>query len=86
MRVDRQGEWKPMERVSAQDPAFVAEKVREESLEDRTWTDLPRARATPHMWRGMMPAGLVSGTHRIEVKATHADGGENIGHRLIRVE
>ncbi len=86
LRVDRQGEWKPMEQVRIVDPAFVAEKAREEALADRTWTDLPGAHATPHMWRGLLPTTLGAGTHMIEVRSIDANGKESIDHRILRVE
>jgi hypothetical protein len=86
LRVDGQGKWRPMERITAPDPAFLAEKTREEQLEDRTWTDLPRAHATPHMWRGMMPTSLDAGTHLIEVRGIDPSGKELTDHRILRVE
>ncbi len=47
MRVDRGGDWTPMQQVTIVDQAFVAEKKREEALENRTWTDLPGATRRP---------------------------------------
>ncbi len=85
MRVG-EGDWAPMERVSMQDPAYLAEKKREEKLTQRDWSDLPAAHTTPHIWRGMMPADLPSGTHQIEVRAQHDDGVSNLSRRIIRVE
>ncbi|MFK8111957.1 MAG: calcineurin-like phosphoesterase C-terminal domain-containing protein [Rubripirellula sp.] len=85
-RVDRQGAWEAMDQVAMADPAFVAEKAREESLEGRTWTDLPGPHKTPHMWRGMLPTHLGSGTHMIEVREIDRSGVESIEHRILRVE
>ena len=84
MRVDRQGEWKPMERVTIADPAFVAEKNREAALTDRAWTDLPAPHPTPHMWRGMLPPTLSEGSHLIQVRAKSADS-NCTSERIIRV-
>jgi hypothetical protein len=86
MRVDREGPWKEMEPVTIEDPAFVAEKAREESLADRTWTDLPEPHLTPHMWRGMLPTPLDAGTHLIEVQATDVGGKSYVGQRVFRVD
>ncbi|NNE00564.1 MAG: metallophosphoesterase [Pirellulaceae bacterium] len=86
MRVDRQGSWRPMERISMTDPAFVAEKGREELLQDRSWTDLPGAHVTPHIWRAMMPTKLAAGTHTIDIREIDAAGKTNVGRRIIRVE
>ena len=78
--------WKPMEQIRSVDPAFVAEKLREEAVEKRNWTELPGAYPTPHMWRGMLPNGLPTGTHLIEVQAIDRNGKSTRGRRLIRVE
>ena len=84
MRVGK-GEWVPMERITIADPAFLREKRREESLSDRTWTDLPKPHVTPHMWRGMLPALLPVGSHLIEVRAVSGDG-NCTSKRVIRVD
>ncbi len=84
MRVGRQGQWKPMERVTIDDPAFVAEKNRETSLSNRTWIDLPAPHPTPHMWRGMLPPTLPEGSHLIQVRAVE-EGSNCTCERIIRV-
>jgi hypothetical protein len=86
MRVDRDGNWNPMQQITIADPAFLAEKRREEALKDRTWTELPGAHPTPHMWRGMLPVNLAPGTHLIEVRSIDESNKENIDHRVIRVQ
>lgn len=86
MRVGADSNWKPMEQIRTPDPAYVAEKEREEKLADRDWMDLPSAHATPHMWRGMLPAGLSPGTHLIEIKAEGPTIGMKLGNRGIRVQ
>ena len=87
MRVDRQGKWLPMERFKSTDPAFVAEKQREEAVNnEEAWTNLPGAYATPHMWRAMLPTNLGSGTHVLEVKAENAGAKTLIDQRVFRVE
>ncbi len=86
LRVDSQGNWLPMEQFNSTDPAFVAEKASEQKLQDRTWIDLPGAHSTPHMWRGMLPTTLASGTHLIEVRGIDPSGKEVIDHRILRVE
>jgi hypothetical protein len=87
IRVDRQGEWIPMERFKSTDPAFVAEKQREEAVnKEEAWTNLPGAYATPHMWRAMLPTHLGSGTHVLEVRAENAGAKTLIDQRIFRVE
>lgn len=86
MRVDRQGDWTAMEQTKIVDPAFVAEKDWEKKLEGRTWTELPGAHATPHMWRCMLPTRLAAGTHMLEVRATQPSGKQLVEHRILRVK
>lgn len=86
LRTDGKGDWQPMEQVKIKDPAFVAEKKREEALSDRTWTELPGAHDTPHIWRGMMPADLGVGTHVIEIRSVDLSKNVHTGQRIIRVE
>lgn len=84
-RVD-QSDWKSMEPLVAPDPAFLAEKAREQTLPERGWVDLPAAHPTPHLYRAMLPTGLTAGTHLIEVKAKADHGREYVDQRIIRVE
>ncbi|QDV65557.1 calcineurin-like phosphoesterase C-terminal domain-containing protein [Crateriforma conspicua] len=79
-------DWSDMDAIRIEDPAYVRAKQVEEALPERTWIDLPKPHATPHMFRGMLPTHLPAGTHRIEVKAVFADGREIIDHRIMRVE
>jgi hypothetical protein len=86
VRVGATGKWRPMERITIADPAFVAEKEREAKLENRSWTDLPGAHPTPHMWRGMLPPTLPVGTHAIEVRVRDKWDRTVVNRRIIRVE
>ena len=74
-----------MERITIADPAYLAEKAREELLSDRRWIDLPGPHPTPHMYRGMLPTGLPLGTRRIEVRGQHVSGHEFVDHRIVRI-
>lgn len=86
MRVGENGPWAKMQRITINDPAFVAEKEREQKNENREWTDLPKPHPTPHMWRGMLPVGLHQGTHLIEVKIAEPGQDPITNRRSIRVE
>ncbi len=86
MRVGADSEWRPMEQVRKADPAFVAEKEREEKLVDRDWIDLPKPYKTPHMWRATLPPDLAPGTHLIEVKVVDPFIGTKLSNRSIRVQ
>jgi len=68
------------------DPAFVAEKKREEEVPNRPWTSLPGAHSTPHIWVSKLPVDLQPGTQVIEVRATNVIGKEVSGRRVIHVK
>jgi hypothetical protein len=87
--VNQQGEygnWHPMNATTMVDPAFAAEKKREEEVPDRPWTLLPGPHPTPHMWKANLPADLPTGTHVLEVRATNVIGKQVTGRRIIRVQ
>ncbi len=85
MRVDDLP-WATMERITIADPGFLAEKAREESLSDHTWTNLPKPHETPHIYRAVLPSGIALGSHRIDVRSRDAQGGVTTGSRIFRVE
>ncbi len=78
--------WVAMERITIEDPAYVAEKKRELALADRTWTELPSPHASPHMFRASLPAELSLGSHTIEIDCTTPNIKPVVGRRIIRVE
>ncbi|MGI9466727.1 MAG: calcineurin-like phosphoesterase C-terminal domain-containing protein [Rubripirellula sp.] len=80
------GAWKPMKASRRADPAFVAEKKREEEVPNRPWTSLPGAHSTPHIWISKLPLDLQPGTQIIEVRATNVIGKEVSSRRVIRVK
>lgn len=80
------GDWIPMQQITSLDPAYTAEQKRELALTNRPWTELPNARATPHMFRGFLPSGLSTGTHEIQVRWIDGAGRESIGRRIVRVK
>lgn len=85
-RVGRDGGWQAMKQTTMLDPAFLAVKQREEALQDRTWSEVPKPHRTPHMWKAALPSNLKAGTHLIEVRATEESGKTFIDHRMMRVE
>jgi hypothetical protein len=80
------GEWQPMKASRMADPAFVAEKKREEEVPNRPWTSLPGAHSTPHIWTSKLPVDIQPGTQVIEVRATNVIGKEVSGRRVIQVK
>lgn len=85
MRVDDSETWSTMQQITVTDPAFVAEKAREQEHVERNWTDLPKPHPTPHMWRGMLPVDLKPGTHMIQIKIAEPDGKPIVNRRVVRV-
>ena len=79
------GEWQSMKVTRMADPAFKAEKEREESVANRPWTSLPGPHSTPHIWTAKLPADIKPGTQVVEVRATNVIGKQFIGRRIIRV-
>ncbi|MDB4749510.1 calcineurin-like phosphoesterase family protein [Rubripirellula sp.] len=79
------GKWQSMKATRMADPAFEAEKEREESVPNRPWTSLPGAHSTPHIWTAKLPADITPGTQVVEVRATNVIGKEVSGRRIIHV-
>lgn len=76
-RID-EGEWLPMKRVVAPDPALLALNARDDATEtllsfDRAVTAEP----VEHLWRGTLPTHLDAGEHAIEVRAFDRWTGEH---------
>lgn len=69
MRVDG-GTWRALDQVREPDPAYVALVQRERAMNPPPRPGLPDPIDCPHLWKGMLPAGLAAGEHLIEVRAT----------------
>jgi len=68
-RVDG-GNWQPMKRVTAPDPALLLENVADDLAQGlRGYDRSPEAKPSPHLWRGALPTRLVTGEHQVEVRA-----------------
>lgn len=82
------GDWQPMENTFAVDPKFqrVVDREAEILKLEGKWRKLPNPKKTTHLWRVNLPPEIPVGTHRIEIRATHYDGREHQGQRIIRVE
>ncbi|MBW3622054.1 MAG: calcineurin-like phosphoesterase family protein [Armatimonadetes bacterium] len=84
MRVG-DGNWTPMERVRRVDPQYQRLKELEAGPNPPPGRRLPAARATPHIWRAMLPNNLKPGTYAIEVRETDMFGKTNTAQRRIYV-
>ncbi len=75
-----------LERFTGQDPAFLALKELEKGDPPPPGRKLPRPVATPHLWRGELPAELKPGTHLLTVTTTDMFGQTYTARQFLRVE
>ena len=75
-RVDA-GEWKPMTRAARADPGLLTLNAQDDAAPTlRSFDRAVEARASTHLWRGVLPTDLAAGEHRIEVRAFDRWDGE----------
>ncbi|MEX2402552.1 MAG: calcineurin-like phosphoesterase family protein [Balneolales bacterium] len=84
MRVGKSGSWLSMNRVEQEDPLYLAMRKHEQALENINWRLPGGANASRHLWKGILPDNLDTGTYTIYVRSqdkwdTHE------GRRIIRV-
>lgn len=73
-RIDN-GDWKPMTWVDEPDPAYFAEVMEWDLMEELVPGRRPSNPVTStHLWRGSIPTDLAVGNHSIEVRATDMFG------------
>lgn len=85
MRLGERGAWQPMERVTGEDPAFVALRETEKGQRPLPGRMLPTPGRTPHLWRAELPHSLSAGTHTLHVRTTDMFGKMYADKRLLRV-
>ena len=84
-RVDG-GDWQPMKRVNAPDPALLLENVADDLADSlRSYDRSPEAKPSSHLWRGALPARLSVGEHQVEVRA-QLPAGEYSASTTYRLE
>lgn len=85
-RVDG-GEWRPMRKMLAPDPALLAENARDDAADAlRGYDRSPEATPSPHLWRGTLPTDLAAGEHIVEVRAFDAWQGEQRAATRYRLD
>jgi hypothetical protein len=85
-RVDG-GEWRPMRKVLAPDPALLAENARDDAAHAlRGYDRSPEATPSPHLWRGTLPTDLATGEHSVEVRAFDTWQGEQRAATRYRLD
>jgi hypothetical protein len=78
-------EWVAMERFRGVDPRWARLRERQErepAPEGKKLTDL---NAETDLWQAMLPGGLATGGHVIEVRARDRYGREHMGRHVVRV-
>lgn len=86
MKVGKNGEWHSMENVQQRDPAYMAMRERELSIDESTeFRRSGNGNANPrHLWKGKITEELKPGTYTIFVRSVD-DWAEYEGRRLIRI-
>lgn len=87
MRVDG-GEWQALAQTQEADPKYRRTYDAEAALlqQSKSFRQLPKPSTSTHLWAGPLPAGLTTGTHRIDIEAMDHWGRTFEGHRVLRVE
>jgi len=77
------GEWRTMERVARNDPAFERLFERDRNLKP-PFHPLSRPQPRMRLWAATLPAGLAEGGHTIEIEADDGFGRLHRGTRALR--
>ncbi len=85
MRVGTAGRWQALKRTVMIDPAYQRIYDGERAIQNKTFRDLAKPKACPHLWRGKLPGGLPVGTHTIHVRTVDSHGRSYQAGRVIRV-
>jgi hypothetical protein len=85
MQLDGGGAWLPLEQTRGPDPFYAAARKLFDNPNPPPGKKLPKPIDSPHLWRGVLPASLASGTHLIHVRTTDMFGQAYHGYRIIRV-
>lgn len=78
-------EWVAMEAFRGVDPNWARLKEREQREPAPEGKPLANLDPETLLWRGMVPGGLASGGHLIEVRTRDQYGQEFVGRRVVRV-
>ncbi|MCP5517091.1 MAG: calcineurin-like phosphoesterase C-terminal domain-containing protein [Verrucomicrobiales bacterium] len=86
MRLDPDGDWIRLTKVLEEDPYFLELKRIEASGVALRGRELTSAKKSNHLWKGLLPANLAPGVHRIRVRSEDQYGRVFNGSRSIRIE
>lgn len=85
-QLDGQGPWIPMTQVAERDPYYLAVREREADRIPDGYRGLPNPVISGHLWKAGLVEDLLSGVHRISVRATDVNGTTFRAERLIFVD
>lgn len=85
MKLGTQTQWQAMTYSREADPHFAELSKRENEMADRTWTNLPNPKPSPHLWKLEIPTDLKPGVHLIQIQATDEHGEVFTAGRAIRI-
>ncbi|RMF75390.1 MAG: metallophosphoesterase [Planctomycetota bacterium] len=77
--------WRPLEKVAAPDPFYVATREREQKAATPGVRVSPEPRDSTHLWRAKLGESLTPGAYAIEVRATDMFGQTYTARRVMRV-
>lgn len=92
MRIDDDGDWAAMERVSAprkEDVEFYQKEFTETLAQVKRYSEerpITGPRPSKHLWQSQLPDGLSSGYHKIYVRTTDMFGHTYTSCRGVRVK
>jgi hypothetical protein len=78
-------EWVTLEKVLEEDPFYVQTRDREIAADPESKRHLNGPIQSDHLWKGILPRNLPTGSLEIKVEATDAYGRLHKDSRLIRV-
>ena len=94
MNIDN-GDWIIMDTIQTIDPEilrmhnlspFLNEKVNGQPLDEVFGFAMDYPSISHHIWKGILPLGIESGTHTITVRTTDMYYQTYIAHRIFRVK
>jgi hypothetical protein len=86
IRLDNNGTWTRLQKVSEPDPSYVAARNREPEKPAEPYRRMPEPIKSPHLWKGRIEMPVAPGEHFISVRANDIHGRWFTAERALRVE
>ncbi len=87
MSLEGDDDWVAMQQTRENDPGYEAVFKIEEAILAKapTWRQLPKPKASSHLWKASLPASSDPGPHLLRIRATDVNGDLHEARRVIRV-